>query len=396
MEEALMEVRSRKVVYVYTALVTVGGTDRVVTDKANYLADKLGYDVYIITDTQKGRPPVFPLSDNVKLIDLGVDFSKEYGHPFIIRVFWYFRLMHLYKRRLSAKLDELNPDIVISTMGRDMDFITSLKKKGRAVIGEVHLAKQFMRNFHLLKARGGLYSILADYAMWKQERAAGRLDRLVVLTDYDAKSWAGKADTAVIPNFYPFYPEHVEEQKYGCTAIAVGRFSEQKGYDLLIEAWRTVHEKHPEWQLNIYGNGLIRGDYEQLLAAYGLKDTVHLNDPVQNIEREYKKSDIYVLSSRYEGFGMVLIEAMTCGLPCVSFDCPHGPSDIVSDGEDGLLVENGNTQKLAEAICWMIEHPDERQAMGAKGRVNVGRYAPEVVMAKWDRLFGELINEKCL
>jgi glycosyltransferase involved in cell wall biosynthesis len=383
-----------KVAYVYTALVTVGGTDRVVIDKANYLADVLGYDVVIVTDTQLGRPPVFPLSPKVRLHDLAVDFSQEYGHSLPVRVWWYWRLMRRYKRLLRQTLDQQKPDVVISTMGREMDIITSMKQPGRVVMGEVHLAKPFMRGLHLMRARGGIYRLLAVWMMRRQERHASQLDRLVVLTHQDARSWEGIVPTTVIPNFYPFYPKQLDEPKSGKTVIAVGRYSEQKGYDLLIAAWHLVNRRHPDWQLNIFGNGLIRHEYDQLLDGYGLHEVVHLNPPSMDIEREYQRSEFYVLSSRYEGFGMVLVEAMTCGLPCVSFDCPHGPSDIVTHGEDGLMVEPGNVEKLADAICWMIEHPEERKDMGRKARQNVKRYAPECVMKQWDALFNELTSKQ--
>lgn len=383
-----------KVAYIYTALVTVGGTDRVITDKANYLADILGYDVFVITDTQLGRPPVFPLSPKVQLVDLAVDFSQEYGHSLPVRIWWYWRLMRRYKRLLQQALDKLRPDVVISTMGREMDVITGMKHSGRVIMGEVHLAKAFMRGLHLMRSRGGIYRWLAVWMMKCQERHASQLDRLVVLTRQDAQSWEGIVPTTVIPNFYPFYPQQLDVPKSGKSVIAVGRYSEQKGYDLLIEAWHLVHQRHADWQLNIFGNGLSRHEYDHLLDAYGLRQVVHLNSPSMDIEREYQRNDFYVLSSRYEGFGMVLIEAMTCGLPCVSFDCPHGPSDIITDGEDGMLVAPGNVKELAEAICWMIEHPVERRNMGLKAREQVKRYAPENVMKQWDELFHELTSKQ--
>ena len=382
------------IAYIYTSLVTVGGTDRVIIDKANYFADKLEYDVYIITDTQLGRPTVFPLSSKVKLIDLNLNFFQQYGHIFPIRAFYYIKLMHKYKKMLYKKLEELNPDIVISTMGREMDFITSFKKTGRSIIGEAHVNKEFIRNFHLIRQKGGLYKILANYWIHKQERNTSKLDALVVLTNYDADNWKKIAKTIVIPNFYPFYPKILKGYKYGKTVITVGRYSEEKGFDLLLYAWKKVYEKHKDWNLNIFGCGILKDQYEKQINELDLSDVIHLKPPTKNIQQEYEKSDFYVLSSRFEGFGMVLIEAMTCGIPCVSFCCPHGPSDIIKNNIDGILVKNGDIEALALGINQMIENEKKRLSMGEAARINVLRYSPQIIMPQWDKLFHSLIRNK--
>jgi len=124
----------------------------------------------------------------------------------------------------------------------------------------------------------------------------------------------------------------------------------------------------------------------------GLENTINIMPFSHNIYEEYLKSSIFVLSSRYEGFGLVLIEAMSCGLPCVAFDCPHGPSDIIRDKEDGLIVENGNVEALANAICWMIEHNDERKTMGRKAKENVKRYSLDVIMSQWDEFLQKTVR----
>lgn len=376
-----------KIAYIYTALTTVGGVDRILTSKANYLADSLGYDVYIITDSQQGRPLVFPLSPKVHHIDLDTDFGKQYGHCLPIRACYYFALMRQYKKRLIKVLDEINPDIVDTTVGREMDFIGSLKSPGRKVIGEIHIAKRYMRNFHLMIEKGGISALVAKYWTRKQERNVAKLDRLVVLTNEDAEAWKGIVRTEIIPNFSPLssdcLPSGVERKR----AIAVGRIEEQKGFDLLVDAWAIVSKAHPDWTIDIYGNGTLRGQIEEQINKNGLKGIVNILPPTKEIKKEYENSDFFVLSSRFEGFGLVVVEAMACGTPCVSFDCPNGPRDIINDKVDGLLVANGNVKALAEGICYMIEHPEERVSMGKAAKKNVKRYSIDSVMQRWDEFF---------
>jgi len=162
-----------KIFYIYTALLTKGGADRVLTEKANWLAEH-GYEITIITDTQMGRVPVFPLSSKVILHDLAIDFSQEYKHRFPLRIWWYFKLMKQYKEKLKDYLFQERPDIVITTLGRDLDFLTDIND-GSIKIGESHIARHFSRNFHLLEQRGGVYWLLAKYGRWKQENSSNAI-----------------------------------------------------------------------------------------------------------------------------------------------------------------------------------------------------------------------------
>lgn len=376
-----------KIFYIYTALLTKGGADRVLTEKANWLAGH-GYEVGIITDTQMGRPPIFPLSPKVRLINLDIDFSQEYGHILPLRVWWYFKLMKRYRQMLSACLHKERPDIVITTLGRDLDFLTKIHD-GSVKLGESHIARKYSRNFHLMEQRGGIYWLMARYGRWKQERCVRDLNGLVLLTKQDAKSWRGVTQTFVIPNSLPFYPQEsscCENKK----AICVGRLNEQKGYEYLIDAWAIVCRKHHDWQLNIYGSGEIKAELQQRISQNHLMDCILIHEPTAEIIAKYQESSIYIMSSRYEGFGMVLLEAMACGVPCVSFDCPYGPSDIIHDGEDGFLVKHLDTTALAERICYLIENPEIRKEMGKNAKKNIKRYSRENVMAQWTELFNHL------
>ena len=380
-----------KVFYIYTALLTKGGADRVLTEKANWLAEH-GYEVGIITDTQMGRPPVFPLSPKVNLINLDIDFSKEYGHNLLMRTYLYYQLMSEYKRKMKAVLNTEKPDIVITTMGRDLDFLTDLYKDG-AIIGEAHTTKHFLRNFHLLEQRGFPYKQIAWYWRRKMDRNVRKLKAVVLLTKEDAQSWEGITQTYVIPNSLPFEPAETSSLQ-NKQAIAVGRYNNAKGYEYLVEAWQIVHQRYPDWAIHIYGSGELKEQVKSLIESNHLQDTMLMHEPTDNIREKYLESSICVVSSRYEGFSMVILESMACGVPVVSFDCPHGPRNIIRNGEDSILVEYLNTQAMADSICRLIEHPEQRKSLGAKAQENIKRFSRDRVMKQWTTLFEELKSYK--
>lgn len=373
-----------KIFYIYTALVTKGGADRVIAEKASWLAEH-GHEIAIVTDTQLGREPVFPLSPKVKLIDLAIDFSKEYGHSFPVRIWMYYKLMRQYRKKMTVLLMSEHPDIVISTLGRDISFITKIKD-GSKKMGEAHTTKHFIRNFHLLENKNFLLKFLTKYFRWNMDRQVKRLDALVVLTNQDKEDWGHLMPVYVIPNSYPFYPEPPStcENKQ---AIIVGRYNSAKGYNYLIDAWRDVYKKYPDWIINIFGSGEYEDKVRKQINDYGLQDVIIMNNPTDHIMEEYLKSSIYVMSSVFEGFAMVLLEAMACGLPCVSFDCPYGPRNVITDGEDGFLVDYLNSKALADSICKLIENEALRKQMGKNGRNNVLRYSRENIMPQWISLF---------
>lgn len=380
-----------KIFYIYTALLTKGGADRVLTEKANWLAEH-GYDVGIVTDSQMGRPPVFPLSPKINLINLDIDFAKEYGHPFIIRIYMYFLLMKEYKKKMKVVLEQEKPDIVITTMGRDMDFLTDIYKRG-IIIGEAHTTKSFLRNFHLLEQRGFPFNFIAKYWRWKMDKAAHRLNGIVLLTKEDAESWEDINKTFVIPNSLPFEPTQ-SSGLMNRQAIAVGRYNNAKGYEYLIEAWKIVNQKHPDWVINIYGSGEQKEYVKNLIERNALQDTIIMNEPTDDIMNRYLESSICVVSSRYEGFSMVILESMICGVPVVSFDCPHGPRNIIKNKEDGFLIEYLNSKAMADCICQLIEHPELRKSIGAKAKENVTRFSRENVMKQWTDLFKEFTTHQ--
>lgn len=378
-----------KILYIYTALTTKGGTDRVISGKANWLAEH-GYDIVIVTDTQLGRTPVFPLSYKVRLIDLAVDFSKEYGHPFFSRIIIYYYLMWQYRKKMSAVIRDESPDVIISTLGRDINFILNIKGDSKC-IGEAHTTKRFIRNFHLLEQKNVLFRYLTKYFRWIMDRKIAKLDALVVLAEEHRFDWGKNVPIYIIPNFLSFYP-----QKYSnCNnnqVIMVGRYNDAKGYDYLIPAWELVHQRHPGWILNVYGSGELHDQVVSWIHERGLDCSINLHEPIDNIQEKYIESSICVLSSRYEGFSLVILEAMACGVPVVSFDSPHGPRNIIKDGEDGLLVDYLNSEALANGLCQLIENEEQRRRFGMNARKNILRFSQDIIMKQWEQLFMELVN----
>lgn len=374
-----------KIVYLYTALTTVGGADRVITEKANYFSEKMGYDVSIITDSQGDVALVFPLSPKVHLINLDIMFGQEYEHSFFLRGYYYFKLMRKYKKRLESELNRIKPDFTISVLGRDADFLNKMTD-GSLKIGEAHVVRPFMRNLHLMQKKSLLYRIVGKIWTRKLENEIRHLNAFVVLTGSDAKNWESIRKSVVIPNSLPFYDDRVSDCK-SKKIISVGRYNEQKGFDLLIDAWNIIDKRYPEWKIYIYGEGMLREKLQNQIDQLGLRQSILLKHPVKNIQEKYLESSFYVLSSRFEGFGMVIIEAMACGLPCVSFNCPSGPSDIIKDNEDGILVKNGDVDQLAKKISYMIENEDVRLQLGQNAKVNIKRYSVDEIMKKWIDLF---------
>ena len=217
-----------------------------------------------------------------------------------------------------------------------------------------------------------------------------KYDAFVVLTQGNLKEWNLK-NLRVIPNPLSIIPTEGPSDREQII-IAVGKHSFQKGYDLLIDAWRRIAPKYPNWSLEIYGTKHSNFSIEPMVEKLNLQSSVHLFDPTKEIEGKFKKASIHVLSSRFEGFGMVITEAMACGIPSVSFDCPHGPSDIITDNHNGLLVQNGDTVALALALEKLMGNDGMRKKMGKNAKESVNRYRIENIAGQWEALFNALLG----
>ena len=376
-----------KLVYITPALYMAGGVERVLTLKANYFAEHFGYDITIILTEGKGKPLFYPLSNKIKVINLNIGFEKLWTCSFIRKIFVYLKKQRQFKKALTNELMRIRPDITISLLRREINFINDIKDGSRK-IGELHVNRANYRNFEANDSNF-IKSLFARFWMHSLVAKLKKLNRFVVLTEEDKDAWPELKNISVIPDPLSFLPTKYSELKER-RVIAVGRYVYQKGFDLLLQAWSKIEKLYPDWQLAIFGDG-DRTPYEKQMKTFGVDaKRCHLNGPTPNIQQEYVISSIFVFSSRFEGFGMVLVEAMACGLPVVSFDCPCGPKDIVRDGEDGLLVENGNIDLLASSLSRLMNDETLRQSMSKAGLKNVQRFNIEQIAEQWRLLFESL------
>lgn len=382
--------RKYKIVYCTPALYMAGGVERVLTLKANYFAEHFGYDITIILTEGKDKPLFYPLSDKIKVVNLDINFEELWTCSFVKKAFVYLKKQRIFKKKLGDELMRIRPDMTISLLRREINFINEIKD-GSKKIGELHVNRANYRNFEAGDSNT-IKNLFAKYWMRNLVSHLKRLDRFVVLTEEDKASWTELDNVEVIPDPLAFEIDKISPLT-NKRVIAVGRYVYQKGFDLLLQAWAKVEKQHSDWELVIYGMG-DRTPYEQVVEELHIdRNRCHLNGPTDDIKQEYLNSSLFVFSSRFEGFGMVLIEAMACGLPVISFDCPCGPKDIVRHQEDGLLVPSGDVAKLSDAIHQMLSDDALRHQMASKAIVNVRRFELSEIAKRWKGLFETTFNK---
>ncbi len=371
----------KKIIYCIPALANSGGMERVLSIKANHLV-ALGYDVSIITSDQMNRAVFFPLDERIKRYDLGVNHEASNG-SFLKKILGYPKRHLKHKRALSKLLKELKADVVVSMFGDEASFLPSIKDGSRKVL-EYH----FSKNKRLQYGRTGLWRKIDEWRTKQDEEIVQQFDDFVVLTQEDKELWGNLDNIKVIPNPLTFDSPETARLSHK-RIIAAGRLDFQKHFDALIDIWAKLAPKYPDWRLDIYGSGSDRELLQTQIERLGIEQSIALQKPTKDIQKEYLKSSIYVMTSRYEGLPMVLLEAQTMGLPIVAYACQCGPRDIITEGENGFLIEPYDEDLFIEKLSALIEDEELRKQMGKKAKANTKHYQIEQVMPQWEALFNQ-------
>lgn len=372
-----------KILYCTHSTCNPGGMERVLLNKVMYLSQLPDWEVSVVTTDQHHRPPFYPFPEKVRMTDLDINYSDDNDKGVWKKIFGYLHKRKEHKRKLTALLEKERPDIVVSLYPSESSFIPGIKDGSKKVL-ELH----FCKFFRLQYGRKGLLGWIDKLRTRQDERIVRRFDKFVVLTHEDKGYWGNLPNIEVIPNAAMQVSESYSDVT-NKRVIAVGRLDYQKGFDRLIEAWEWIQGtgKLTDWRLDIFGQGEWREMLQHMIDEKGLQDTARINPPTNAIMNEYAQSSLLVMSSHYEGFGMVLVEAMSCGVPVVSFDCKCGPKDIIQHGINGLLVPEGDIKALANAMMEVMTDETYRRMLSRNARKVVDTYSEEAVMARWIRLF---------
>lgn len=388
-----------KITFLAYNIFGMGGTVRTVVNTANFLVDK-GHNVEIISVRKTSKNPLFQIDDRIKikyLVDARRPGVKSVPLPF------HKRIIKNTLTKIPSYFIDKNEDLYhMFNIFTDIKIINAIKNVKEGVLVTT------LPSFNVLSVKYGKdnvikigqehkqFSIYDKSLQNKIKKYYGKLDAISCLSEREVNDYKRIFDNekvrivkienaTIIPEFYSNHKNK--------TIISAGRFVHEKGYDLLIEAFNKVVQKHPDWKLKIFGQGVERPNLSRLIQKFNLSNNILLLPKTNNILKEMADSSIYALSSRNESFGMVVVEAMSVGLPCVCFAC-SGPSEIINNNIDGILVPEGDIEEFAEKLNLLIEDIDLRHSMGMRGRDTVNRYSFEEIGNKWDVLLNELTNSK--
>ena len=373
-----------RILIIHRSFALVGGAERVITDKANYLANE-GHQLMLVSYEQGDHPLPYELHPSVQYRDLDCRFFtlSKYSAP--KHLYLYFCLKKRFKNNLRSVVLEFKPEVVVLAS----DWQTLMKTVINSVnpvpvIAEFHNTYDYVMR-KVGTSEGWLKAKLTQLYYRQAIKSLGKCAQLVVLTDSDARGWRLHFNNvAVIPNPVTLYPDVIDDiPKDPGRIIFVGRFNHEKRIDRLITAFSMIANKYPDWHVDIFGEGNEKENLLRQIVEMELDERVVIHEPTKAIFDEYKRSEILVLCSEHEASPLVLVEAMACGVPCVSLDCPNGPREIIQNGVTGLLAKDGDVKDLSEKIEWMITHKTERQMMGLKAREFAASRRLSIIMSRW-------------
>jgi len=360
---------TKKIVYVIEDFSVCGGVERIISEKANILHSKYGHEVTIISVYKDDRPVIYALNENVKTVFLNVPMAKKSSNGAMMA--WN-RIKTLIKAAamLNKTIKRINPDIIFFATTLSALLLPLCRTKAKKIY-ESHLARLF-------NPYNTFFSIM--------ERSA---DMIVCLTEGDAKEYKHAKKVKIIPNFIKkpsSYVKNYGEKK----AVAVGRLEKQKGFDILIDIWKDIKKEHSDWQLHIYGEGPLEQELQHQINSSGLTGNVILCGRCRNMIEKYTEYSLHIMTSRYEGQPMTLIEAQACGLPSVVFDFKYGARNIINNKTNGIIVAQNDKKEFVRALNILINNEDLRKSYGENAAMLSDKFFVDKIMPSWQKLVDEL------
>lgn len=382
-----------KILYFIPSLSNSGGMERVLTQKINYLAENYAYNISVITtEMADDEKPFFHLHQSIKLYKFKIFFNENYNQKFVLKIFNTYTKIIKYKNELEFFLLNHKFDILISMGGKELEFLYKIHHPSKKVY-EAHFCNG-IRTRNLLQNKGNNFfwryiAFLRELQIVKQTKS---LDALVVLTEKSKEEWLKtNQNVLVIPNpsSIKTFPNQYDVDSR--RVISLGRLEYEKGFDLLIKAWKKVSSYYPEWRLDIYGAGSLETELNDLISELDITNFIKLRGVTHQVSCELLNGSFYVLPSRYEGLPLVMLECLACGLPMVAFDCETGPSDIIENDDCGLLVKNGDIEELSLKIIDMINMAEKRLELSKACTLKSEKYAVDNIMSSWKDLFESMV-----
>ncbi len=364
-----------RVLYIFRSLAVWGGIERVLVDKMNYLSSTYGYEVYMLTTCQGDHSIPFHVDSAVHLDDLGIQFHRQYQYRGLCRIMDGYQRICLFEKRLSERLLMIRPDVIVCTTADPVYSIVKVK-------GSIPLV---VESHSICSRTFGEKGLRQRHVAHLLKKGLKNASCVVALTEGDAMEWrAYHSVVKVIPNIV-----HLNEgggtNCQNKRVIWVGRFDYQKRPMEIVKIWQQIHPDFPDWHLDIYGEGVQKAKLQNVISSQNLN--IHLHEPTNHIFEAYRNSSILAVTSLYEPFGLVISEAMSCGLPVVSYDSPCGPSSIITDAVDGFLVENDNIPLFTKRLVKLMSDQSLRLKMGSFAVQSSKRFSPPHIMPEWKALF---------
>lgn len=353
----------------------VGGVARIETDKVNWLA-KHGYDVTVCDIEDWPMHPYYPLDERVKFL---------VGHITTTPGGLWQRAKNVCRavQKVLSIIEEEKPDVIINAHCPVVTWILPFVARHIPKIAEMHQSRQGLEVFN----KWAMSKMMSRLHLFLTRFIYGRYAKFVTLTTADMQSWKLK-NSVCIPNFSNIKPtirQPIEHRQI----IMLARLMPQKRIDLMIRVWQKLASQFPNWKVRVFGEGEMRSELQKQIDEANLSESFQLMGATKNVQAEIQNSDILCLTSEYEGFGIVLIEAMNMGVPVVAMEYV-GVHDIIENGIDGVVVPFGNVDEYVQKLSELILSEQRRKQIAIRAYQSVAKFDSEAIMQKWTRLFGEI------